>query len=213
LAASRRPEKKLNSALVHIVDDQPAMLRMVAELVESVALASKTYASAREFLNTYHPRERECLVSDVRMPEIGGLEFLQRVRSRGFTVPIIFITGYAEVGTAVEAMKLGAFDYVEKPFAHQAFLDKVQRALAASELLYEKAMQRRATEARLALLTPTEQKILKLVAQGKSSREIGEALSISFRTVDNHRARMMEKLHVSSVVELVLIYTGANGSS
>jgi FixJ family two-component response regulator len=106
-------------------------------------------------------------------------------------------------------MKAGAFDYIEKPFSHQAFLDKVQRALAESELLYVRDMQRRTTEARLALLTPTEIKILKLVAQGKSSREIGEALGISPRTVDNHRGRMMEKLHVNSVVELVLIYTDA----
>ena len=196
-------------ALVHIVDDQPAMLRMVAELVESVSLLPRTYPSAQSFLNHYHPRERECIVSDVRMPEIGGLEFLHLLRKRGFTVPILFITGYAEVGTAVEAMKAGAFDYIEKPFSHQAFLDKVQRALAESELLYVRDMQRRTTEARLALLTPTEIKILKLVAQGKSSREIGEALGISPRTVDNHRGRMMEKLHVNSVVELVLIYTDA----
>ena len=196
-------------ALVHIVDDQPAMLRMVAELVESVSLLPRTYPSAQSFLDHYHPRERECIVSDVRMPEIGGLEFLHLLRKRGFTVPILFITGYAEVGTAVEAMKAGAFDYIEKPFSHQAFLDKVQRALAESELLYVRDMQRRTTEARLALLTPTEIKILKLVAQGKSSREIGEALGISPRTVDNHRGRMMEKLHVNSVVELVLIYTDA----
>lgn len=202
-------EKLVAPALVHIVDDQPAMLRMVAELVESVALKPRTYNSAQDFFDQYHPRERECLVSDVRMPEIGGLEFLQMVRHRGFTIPVLFITGYAEVGTAVEAMKAGAFDYIEKPFAHQAFLDKVQRALAESELLYVNEMQRRSTEARLALLTPTELKILKLVAQGKSSREIGEVLKISSRTVDNHRGHMMEKLHVSSVVELVLIYTGS----
>ncbi|QDX81654.1 hypothetical protein B9N43_10550 [Denitratisoma sp. DHT3] len=130
------------------------------------------------------------------------------MREQGYTVPVIFITGYAEVGTAVEAMKSGAFDYIEKPFAHQTFLDKVLRAIAESKLLYVKDMQRRATEARLALLTATELKILKLVAQGNSSREIGEKLGISSRTVDNHRGHMMEKLHVSSVVELVLIYTG-----
>lgn len=195
-------------ALVHVIDDQPAMLRMVAELLASVSLESRTYLSAREFLDCYHPRERECIVSDVRMPEMGGLEFLQLIRRKGFTVPVLLITGYAEVGTAVEAMKNGAFDYVEKPFAHQAFLDKVQRALAESELLYVKDMQRRVTEARLALLTPTESRILKLVAQGMSSREVAEVLDISPRTVDNHRGHMMEKLHVSSVVELVLVYTG-----
>lgn len=198
-------------ALVHVVDDQAAMLRMVAELVGSVSLEVRTYTSAREFLDRYHPRERECVVSDVRMPEIGGIEFLQLIRKRGYTVPVLFITGYAEVGTAVEAMKAGAFDYIEKPFAHQAFLDKVQRALAESELTYVKEMQRRVTEARLALLTPTESRILKLVAQGKSSREIAEVMDISPRTVDNHRGHMMEKLDVNSVVELVLVYTGGGG--
>lgn len=196
-------------ALVHIVDDQPAMLRMVAELVESISLVPRTYTSVGQFLSQYLPHGRECIVSDVRMPEIGGLEFLRLLRERGHPVPVIFITGYAEVGTAVEAMKTGAFDYIEKPFAHQTFLDKVQRAIAESELLYVQDMQRRTTEARLSLLTPTELKILKLVAQGKSSREIGEQLKISSRTVDNHRGHMMEKLHVTSVVELVLLYTGA----
>lgn len=195
------------AALVHIVDDQPAMRRMVAELVDSVSLHARTYGSAQEFLDGYHPCPRECIVSDVRMPGVGGLEFLRRLRERGFTAPLLFITGYAEVGTAVEAMKLGAFDYIEKPFAHQTFLDKVQRALAESELLYARENQRRATQARLALLTPTEMKILKLVSQGKSSKLIAEALDISPRTVDNHRGRMMEKLHVGSVVELVLVYT------
>ncbi|MFT3850383.1 MAG: response regulator [Propionivibrio sp.] len=198
-----------SSALVHIVDDQPAMLRMVAELVESVSLTPRTYSSAREFLDHYVARQRECVVSDVRMPGIGGLEFLRLLRERDCTVPVIFITGYAEVGTAVEAMRAGAFDYIEKPFAHQAFIDKVQRAISESEALYLNEMQRRATEARLSLLTPTELKILKLVAQGKSSREIGDQLQISPRTVDNHRGHMMEKLHVNSVVELVLIYTGS----
>lgn len=201
-------EVQRRQPLVHIVDDLPAMLRMVSELLESVSLKTRTYASAREFLESYHPREQECVVSDVRMPEIGGLEFLRLVRERGFTVPILFITGFAEVGTAVEAMKLGAFDYVEKPFVHQTFIDKIHRALAESELLHVGEMQRRATDARLALLTPTELKILKLVAQGKSSKEIAEVLLISSRTVDNHRGRVMEKFHVNSVVELVLIFTG-----
>jgi two-component system, LuxR family, response regulator FixJ len=198
--------------VVHIVDDQPGMLKMVAELVGSVPLTPITYSSASEFLDRYSPRETECLVSDVRMPVIGGLEFLRLVRQRGYTLPILFITGYAEVGTAVEAMRAGAFDYIEKPFSHQAFLDKVQQAIAASASLYNEGRQQRVVEARLSLLTPTERKILVLVAQGKSSREIGDELSISPRTVDNHRSHMMEKLHVNSVVELVLVFTGSGNS-
>jgi len=200
-------ESIFKNAVVHVVDDQPAMLRLVAELIESVSLVAVTYNSANEFFDRYFPRPCECLVSDVRMPEIGGLEFFRLIRERGYSLPVIFITGYAEVGTAVEAIKAGAFDYLEKPFAHQSFLDKVNRALAESESLHARGVQRRAREARLALLTPTEGKILKLVAEGRSSREIGDALGISSRTVDNHRGRMMEKLHVHSVVELVLAYT------
>ena len=200
-------EQAPKAAVVHVVDDQPAMLRMVAELIESVSLTAVTYNSAKEFFDRYFPRPCECLVSDVRMPEIGGLEFFRQIRERGHTLPVIFITGYAEVGTAVDAIKAGAFDYLEKPFAHQAFLDKVNRALAESVSLYHLGIQRRSRDARLSLLTPTEGKILKLVAEGRSSREIGEALAISSRTVDNHRGRMMEKLHVHSVVELVLAYT------
>jgi two-component system, LuxR family, response regulator FixJ len=198
------------NAIVHVVDDQPAMLRMVAELIESVSIRALTYSSPREFLSRYVPRECECLVSDVRMPEIGGLEFLRLLREAHHSLPVLFITGYAEVDTAVEAMKAGACDYIEKPFAHQAFLDKVLRALAQSEALYKKELQRRATGARLALLTPTELKILKQVAQGKSSREIAEALGISARTVDNHRGHMMEKMHAESTVEMALMYQTAN---
>ena len=198
------------TSVVHIVDDQPGMLKMVAELVSSVPLKALTYSSAREFMEHYVPRESECLVSDVRMPEIGGLEFLRLVRERGYTLPVLFITGFAEVGTAVTAMKEGAFDYIEKPFSHQAFLDKIQKAISVSPVLYAEGRQRRATEARLALLTPTERKILTLLTKGKSSREIGDELGISPRTVDNHRSHMMEKLHVNSVVELVLAEVSRN---
>jgi len=201
------PDRK-DPALVHIVDDQAAMRKMVAELVESISLKQRSYASANEFLANYVPRPCECIVSDVRMPEIGGLEFFRILRERNHVAPVIFVTGFAEVGTAVDAMRDGAFDYIEKPFAHQLFLDKVQRALAESAVRYLNEMKRRATEARLAVLTPTEQRILKLVANGKSSREIGELMKISSRTVDNHRGHIMEKMHVNSVVELVLLATG-----
>lgn len=195
------------ASVVHVVDDQPAMLRMLAELVGSIGVKVVTYASAAAMLEQYVPGPCECLVSDVRMPGIGGLEFQRILRERGHTLPIIFITGYAEVGTAVEAMKAGAFDYIEKPFAHQAFLEMVQRALERSRTLYSEQAQTRANSARLALLTPTESRILKLLATGKSSKEIAEVLGIGSRTVDNHRGRIMEKLHVSSAVELILLFT------
>ena len=198
----------LADPIVHIVDDQPGMLKMLSELLNSVALTPVLYSSAHHFLDRYVPRERECLISDVRMPEIGGLEFFRLIRERGYSLPVLFITGYAEVGTAVEAMKAGAFDYIEKPFSHQAFIDKVEQALVVSVGLHRDSARRRAVQARLSLLTPTEQKILSLVTQGKSSRDIGDEMGISSRTVENHRGRLMDKLHVNSVVELVLIFAG-----
>ena len=195
------------SCVVYAVDDQPAMLRLLAELIDSIGIRVVTYSSASDFLAHYLPGPCECLVSDVRMPGIGGLEFQRILKERGHTLPMIFITGYAEVGTAVEAMKNGAFDYIEKPFVHQTFLEMVQRALERSRVVYAEHSQTRANAARLALLTPTETRILKLLATGKSSKEIAEALGIGSRTVDNHRGRIMEKLHVNSAVELVLLFT------
>jgi len=195
-----------NPGIVYVVDDQAPMLRMVAELLDSVGIKAATYTSAAEFFEHYVPGPCECLVSDVRMPGVGGLEFQRLVSQKGYTLPMIFITGYAEVGTAVEAMKLGAFDYVEKPFAHQPFLETVQRALERSRGLFAEGAKIRAAEARLALLTPTETRVLRLLAKGKSSKEIADVLGIGSRTVDNHRGRIMEKFHVSSTVELVLLF-------
>lgn len=193
--------------IVYAVDDQPAMQRLLAELFDSVGLRAFTYGSAGEFLERYTPSPCECLVSDVRMPGIGGLEFQRLLKERGHTIPLIFITGYAEVGTAVAAMKAGAFDYIEKPFAHQHFLDMVQRALEQSRVSHAEQLEARANAARLALLTPTETRIVRLLVTGKSSKEIAEVLGIGSRTVDNHRGRIMEKLHVNSAVELVLLFT------
>lgn len=199
------------SPVVHAVDDQPGMLRLLSELIDSIGLRAQTYTSAAEFLDHYVPGPCECLVSDVRMPGIGGLEFQRILKERSHRLPIIFITGYAEVGTAVEAMKAGAFDYIEKPFVHQVFLEMVQRALDKSRSIYAENIQARTHAARLALLTPTETRILKLLGTGKSSKEIADVLGIGSRTVDNHRGRIMEKLHVKSAVELVLLFSEMRG--
>lgn len=199
--------KTSETPLVHAVDDQPAMLRLLAELIDSIGLRAATYPSAEDFLARYLPSPCECLVSDVRMPGIGGLQFQQQLNARGHSLPLIFITGYAEVGTAVEAMKAGAFDFIEKPFSHQSFIDTVQRALSESRRRHAEQAEARANAARLALLTPTETRIVKLLATGKSSKEIAEALGIGSRTVDNHRGRIMDKLHVNSAVELVLLFS------
>jgi two-component system, LuxR family, response regulator FixJ len=199
-------EKNDKRCVVYAVDDQPSMLRMLAELLDSVGIRAVTFSSAEEFFDSYVPGPCECLVSDMRMPGMGGLEFQRELKERGHVLPVIFISGFAEVGSAVEAMRQGAFDYLEKPFSHNVFLEKVQRALDKSRAIYEEARKVKTNEARLSLLTPTETRILKLLTTGKSSKEIADVMGISPRTVDNHRGRVMEKLHVHSAIELVLLF-------
>lgn len=198
---------KNKDGVVYAVDDQPAMLRMLAELLDSVGVRCITYASADAFLDHYVPGPCECLVSDMRMPGMGGLEFQRALKERGYVLPLIFITGFAEVGSAVEAMRQGAFDYIEKPFAHQAFLEKVQRAIEQSRAIHAEARKASTNAARLSLLTPTENRIVQLLVTGQTSKEIANTIGISSRTVDNHRGRIMEKLHVNSAIELVLLFT------
>ncbi|QSA98477.1 response regulator transcription factor [Methylococcus sp. EFPC2] len=192
--------------LVYVVDDDPSVLRMLEALIGSIDLSVRAFSNAADFLEIYQPAVCECLVCDMRMPEIGGLELQKRLLAKGATLPIIFLTGHAEVALAVECMKNGAFDFVEKPFGAQALLDKVQQALERSCRLHAERRHRSTIEARLALLTPKEQKIAKLVSEGKSSRDISEIVGCSVRTVENHRAHILEKLHVNSTVELVRLF-------
>lgn len=192
--------------VVYLLDDDHSVLTMLCGLVETIGVESRPFSSAQAFLAGYSPSPCECLVSDVRMPDMGGLELQRTLVSRGATLPIIFITGYAEVGAAVEAMKNGAFDFIEKPFGAQDLIDKVQRALVRSSELNLAKRRQSATQARLDLLTPKEREVVDLVVKGRSSREISATLGISVRTVENHRAHIMEKLHVGSTVELVKLF-------
>lgn len=195
-----------NTGIVHLVDDDAAVLRLLQATVATIGMDAQAYPSAREFLAAYRPTPCECLVCDIRMPEIDGMELQKRLKTMQTTLPIIFLTGFAEVGIAVEAMKHGAFDFIEKPFSAQALLGKIQSALACSRERYSQRLEQQAIEARLALLTPRENSVIRLVVAGNSSREISEKLGISVRTVENHRTRIMEKLHAESTVELVKLF-------
>jgi two-component system, LuxR family, response regulator FixJ len=192
--------------VVYLLDDDESVLKMLCGLIDTIGVEARPFASSQEFLAAYAPSPCECLVSDVRMPGIGGLQLQRALLAKGATLPIIFVTGYAEVGAAVEAMKNGAFDFIEKPFGAQDLIDKVQRALERSRELNALQLKQSAEQARLALLTPKERAVVKLVVEGKSSREISESLGISVRTVENHRAHIMDKLHVGSTVELVRLF-------
>jgi FixJ family two-component response regulator len=199
-------DMRVGYSVVYLVDDDPAVLRMLQSLVSTIDVEVRAFSSAREFLAAYMPSPCACIVSDVRMPDIDGIGLQRRLEEMEVTSPIIFLTGYAEVNVAVEAMKHGAFDFVEKPFSAQALLGKIQAALDTSRVRHAKWLAQQTAEARMALLTPRERSIVRMVVDGQSSREISALLGLSVRTVENHRSRIMEKLHVESTVDLVKLF-------
>ena len=188
--------------VVNIVDDDSTSLWLLQELLQGIGAELRAFSSATRFLSEYRPSPCECLVTDLRMPEFSGLEVQRKLLERGATIPIIFVTAYSEIREAVTAVKRGAVDFLSKPVDGAELREKVQAALAASRELHARRLERSARDARLALLSEREREIVELVATGKSSREIAEILQISSRTVENHRARAMEKLHVTSAVEM-----------
>ena len=192
--------------VVHLVDDDASILRLLQAMVATIGVDARPYASAQAFLSAYNPTAHECLVCDIRMPGIDGMELQRQLLAKGATIPIIFLTGFAEVAIAVEAMKHGAFDFIEKPFSAQALLTKIKAALDASQQRYALWLERQAIEARIALLTERERDVIRQVVAGRSSREISEMFGISVRTVENHRIRIREKLHVESTVDLVKLF-------
>jgi RNA polymerase sigma factor (sigma-70 family) len=189
---------------VFIVDDDPSILSSLSWLLESASYEVECYASAAEFLRrAAEPVPAGCLIVDVRMPDTSGLELLEILRSRGFVMPAIVISGHADVPMAVSAMKTGAIDFLEKPFLEQDLLERIEKALAID------AEERRRTEARAKILqrveklTRREREIMDLVVEGKSNKEIAAHLHISTKTVEAHRAKVMRKMEADSIARLV----------
>jgi len=191
---------------VYIIDDDDIALWMFEEFLCGIGAQIRTFSSARTFLDAYRAGPHECLVCDLKMPEIGGLEVQRQLLEKGSRLPIILVSGYPEVHSAVEAIKKGAFDFLEKPVDGALLVEKVQSALTRSAQLHAEEVAQATRTARLSLLTPKERQIAELVVAGKSSPRIAEDLEISVRTVENHRARLMEKLDVASAVELVRLF-------
>lgn len=199
--------KKNKTPVVYLVDDDEGFLDILVDLVESVRAEARPFSSASVFLDAYSPLPHECVVSDVSMPEIDGLE-LQRILAERYSVPppIMFLTAYSDVEIAVRAMKEGAFDFIEKPIIPENFQKKLQGALSLSMELHDKRMLHSAREARMALLTDREREVLTLIVKGFSNREIGDYLCVSVRTVENHRARIIEKFRVRDSGELLYMF-------
>ena len=188
---------------VFIVDDDAAVRNSLRLLVKSVGLTAAAFVSAQEFLATYDPHQPGCLVLDVRMPGMSGLDLQQQLNLRGAVIPVIFITGHGDIPMAVEAMQHGAFDFLQKPFRDQDLIDRIQRALEKDRESRALLGERTRIRERLDSLTPREREVLNLVASGKANKAMAAELGLSQRTVEIHRARVMEKMGASSVAQLV----------
>ncbi len=195
---------KTAMATAYLIDDDSITLELMSGIIEPIGVEPVCFNDAEAFLSAYTPRPCECVISDMRMPGVSGLQ-LHKVLQQRYPVPppLIIVTGYAEVTAAVEAMKQGAFDFVEKPINGHQFLEKLQAALSLSRQLHQKRLDLSARDARIALLTPKEQEVLQAVLEGLPSKDIASKLNLSVRTVENHRARIMEKLRVNSAMELM----------
>jgi FixJ family two-component response regulator len=193
-----------DDAIVFVVDDDEAVRQSTAWLIESIGLKVNTYVSADEFLENYN-NESGCIVMDVRMPGMSGLEAQEEMKNSGITLPLIFITGHGDVPMAVRALKRGAFDFIEKPFNDQLLLDAVQRGLKQNSEAQESLIRNESIDRRIASLTPREHEVMLRVTEGKPNKVIAHELNVSIKTVEVHRARMMEKMEASSVAELVKV--------
>jgi len=189
--------------VVYLVDDDEAVRDSLGILLESIGLEHESYASALDFLQHYDPRRHACLVADIRMPGLSGLELQQRLNEQGAEIPIIFITGHGDVPTAVTAMKSGAADFIQKPFRDQDLIDRIHNGLDRDRERRASQADRDAIRARIALLTPRENEVMQRVVRGQANKVIAMDLGVSQRTVELHRARVMRKLKMRSLAELV----------
>lgn len=196
---------------VYVVDDDEALRSSLRWLIESAGLRVQTYASAQEFLDAVYPGQAGCLLLDVRMPGMSGLELQVMLQEKAIHLPVIIITGHGDISMAVKAMKAGAVDFIEKPFDDEQLLRAIQRALDVSEEQRERRSLQLDIAARMEQLTPRELEVMGLVTAGKSNREIAAELDVSSKTIEAHRARVMEKMQAQSLAELVRMSIVASG--
>lgn len=198
---------------VFVVDDDQAMRTSLQWLIESTGMQVRTFASADSFLSAYYPGRAGCLLLDVRMPGMSGLELQSYMAREGYRLPVIIITGHGDVAMAVKAMKSGALDFIEKPFHDEDLLRSIRNALELDQRQRVSRATRAEIAARLAELTPREHEVMGMVTEGKSNKEIAAALGVTSKTVEAHRARVMEKMRAESLAELVRMALIAAGDA
>jgi two-component system response regulator FixJ len=188
---------------VFVVDDDAAVRQGLRFMLCAAGYGVEAFPSARSFLEDYDPRRGGCLLLDVQMPQMTGLELQQQLNVRGWRIPVIFITGHGTVPAAITAMKAGAFDFIEKPLREDSLLESIERALHWNDRAYEDRLERATLQLRAASLTPREREVFELVAAGEANKLIARRLGISFRTVELHRAHISEKLQARSLSDLI----------
>ncbi len=206
-------EQSREQPVVHVVDDEEPVRDALVMLLESAGYRGEAHASAEDFLETFDPHRPGAVIADIKMPGLDGLTMFRRLRDSGASVPFIFITGHGDIPMAVSAIQDGAFDFLEKPFDEERLLDSLRRALGRDRRQRAGKEDRAAIRLRLAALTPREREIFELLVQGATNKSIARRLEISPRTVENHRAHVMEKLHARGLSDLVRMGLRAAGSS
>ncbi|HEX3939227.1 MAG TPA: response regulator FixJ [Xanthobacteraceae bacterium] len=200
--------------LVHVIDDDEGLRESLAFLLRSAGITVKSFSSAAAFLDTLPDAELSCIITDVRMPDISGIDLLRRLKEIKIAAPVIVITGHGDVALAVEAMKIGAVDFLEKPFDDEMLLSSVEAALRQHGSQAKRESERAEIEARLAELSPRERDVLGGLVAGRANKQIAFDLGISPRTVEIYRANLMNKMQAGSLSELVrmALITGLLGS-
>ena len=192
-----------DAATVFIVDDDADVRESLQELLESVTLQSRSFGTAKEFLAVGHGDGPSCLILDVRLPGISGLDLQHELKKGGIRIPIIFLTAHADVPMSVKAMKSGAFEFLTKPFRHQDLLDAVQRSLTRSRILLEKERELAELQRRSERLSARESEVMKLVVTGMLNKQVAAELDASEATVKMYRSQVMKKMQAKSLPELV----------
>lgn len=192
-----------NEPIVYIVDDSVDVRNSLSWLVESVRTKAQAFESAEQFLAACRPDQPGCLVLDLRMPGMGGMQLLESLQAKGIHLPVIVFTGHGEVESAVRAMKAGALDFVEKPFPQQGLIEKIQKALFEDRRRRQTREEKIRIARRISQLTPRESEVLQLIFAGLTNRAIAKRLGISEKTVEVHRAKIMGKMNAGSLAELI----------
>jgi FixJ family two-component response regulator len=194
---------------VFIVDDEEPIVRSLTEVFQLIGLKVKSFSSGSQFLKSYKPGGPACLILDVIMPDMSGLELQKRMAAAGIALPTVIISGHSDVRTAVEAMKLGAIEFLEKPFRIQELCDNIQKAIRLDEEKWRVRELKSKVDRRLENLTPAEREVMDQVVAGKTNKMIATDLDLSIRAVEDRRARMMRKLRVKSRAELLELIMAA----